>query len=179
MLELNFDPFPNLETERLLLQKITMDNTDDLFLMRTNKEVMKYIDRPIPNNLADIEVMINKMNEITERIQWGIWLKGNPKLIGTIGYHKIDKENYRAEIGYLLNNEYWNAGIMSEAITKVLDFGFNEMNLHSIEANINTNNEISKKIIKKFGFNKEAHFKENYFFEGKFLDSEIYSLVKN
>lgn len=179
MLELNFDPFPVFETDRLVLRKISMDDAEELFVLRTNQDAMRYINKPLPKSINEVKELINRMNEITERIQWAISLKDNPTLIGTIGYHRIEKEHYRAEVGYMILPKYWNKGITSEAMTKVLDFGFNEIGLHTIEANINPANEISQKLLKKFNFIKEGYFRESYFFDGTFLDSEIHSLVKS
>lgn len=177
MPELNFDPFPVLETERLILRKISIDDAKDVFLLRTNEEAMKYINKPKLTSIDDAKEIIKKMND-PDRIQWGITLKTSDIIIGTIGYHRIEKEHYRAEIGYMLHPQYWNTGLMSEAIAKVINYGFNEMKLHSMEAIINPGNTISRKILQKFNFSKEAYFKENFFFEGKFYDSEVYSLVK-
>ena len=177
MLELNFDPFPQLETNRLRLRKISLDDADRMLLLRTNEETMRYIHKPKLNSVDDVKELIKKMNE-PDRIQWGITLKTADAIIGTIGYHMIIKEHYRAEIGYMLHPEHWNTGIMSEALSSVIDFGFNKMNLHSIEAIINPGNTVSRTILKKFDFIKEAYFKENFFFEGEFFDSEVYSLLK-
>ena len=177
MPELNFDPFPVLETERLILRKISMNDAEDMFHLRTNEDAMKYINKPKLTSIDDAKEIIKKMND-PDRIQWGITLKTSDIIIGTIGYHRIEKEHYRAEIGYMLHPQYWNTGLMSEAITKVIDYGFDKMKLHSIEAIINPGNIISRKILQKFNFIKEAYFKENFFFEGKFYDSEVYSLVK-
>ena len=177
MPELNFDPFPVLETERLILRKISIDDAKDVFLLRTNEEAMKYINKPKLLSIDDAKEIIKKMND-PDRIQWGITLKTSDIIIGTIGYHRIEKEHYRAEIGYMLHPQYWNTGLMSEAIAKVITYGCNEMKLHSMEAIINPGNTISRKILQKFNFSKEAYFKENFFFEGKFYDSEVYSLVK-
>ena len=176
MPEFNFDPFPVIETKRLLLRKVLMDDADDVFVLRTNEDAMKYIKKPKLITVDDAKELIKKMNE-PDRIQWGITLPADNKIIGTIGYHKIDKDNYRAEVGYMLHPNHWNTGIMSEAITIVINHGFNKMQLHSIEAIINPDNDVSRKLLKKFGFIKEAYFKENFFFEGKFFDSEVYSLV--
>ena len=178
MLELNFEPFPILETGRLRLRKITLDDAPDIFVLRTNAEAMKYINKPRLNTIDDAIELINKMNEPV-RINWGITLKNENKVIGTIGYHRVEKEHYRAEIGYMLLPQFWNTGLMTEAITRVIDFGFNKMNLHSIEAIINPGNTVSRKLLQKFNFSKEAYFRENFFFDGKFLDSEVYSLVKS
>ena len=73
----------------------------------------------------------------------------------------------------------WKKGYMNEAIKRVIDFGFHSMKLHSIEANINPNNIASAQLLKKYHFIKEAYFKEDYYFNGKFLDSEIYSLLNS
>jgi ribosomal-protein-alanine N-acetyltransferase len=177
MPELMFDPFPVIETERLLLRKVSMDDAEDVFFLRTNEEAMKYINKPKLLSIDDAKELIKKMN-VPDRIQWGITLHSANKIIGTIGYHKIEKEHYRAEIGYMLDPQYWNTGLMSEALAKAIDFGFTKMNLHSIEAIINPGNKASRMILKKFNFIKEGYFKENFFFEGKFYDSEVYSLVK-
>lgn len=177
MPELMFEPFPVMETNRLLLHKVTMDDAEDVFLLRTNEEAMKYIKKPKLLSIEDAKELIKKMN-VPDRIQWGITVKNENKIIGTIGYHRIEKEHYRAEIGYMLDPQYWNTGLMSEALAKAIDFGFTKMDLHSIEAIINPGNTASRKILQKFNFIKEAYFKENFFFEGKFFDSEVYSLVK-
>ena len=179
MLELNFEPFPVIETERLMLRKISWNDAENIFALRADREVMKYIGRPIPKTVRDIEPLINAMNENTVRIQWGITLKENDGVIGTIGYHKIDTDNYRAEIGYLLGKDYWQTGLMSEAISSVIEYGFKQMQLHSIEAVITPGNEASRRLLKKFNFTKEGFFKENFFFEGKFWDSEVYSLLNH
>jgi ribosomal-protein-alanine N-acetyltransferase len=178
MLELNFEPFPNIVTDRLVLRNISMDDAEEMFQLRTNEEAMKYINKPKLKSIDEVRELIKKMSDVSIRIQWAITLKKDDKLIGTIGYHIIEKENYRAEIGYMIHPQYWNSGLMTEALTKVIDYGFNDIKLHSIEAIINPANEISRKILKKFNFIKEGYYKENYFFEGTFLDSEVYSLLK-
>ena len=110
-------------------------------------------------------------------IAWGISFHETPEMIGNISFHRIEKENHRAEIGYMLHPKHWRQGIINEAMKAVLDYGFSVMNLHSIEANINPENVASSNLLKKRGFVKEAYYKENYFFDGKFIDTEIYSLL--
>ncbi|MDP1803082.1 MAG: GNAT family protein [Bacteroidota bacterium] len=182
MLELNFKPFPVLETERLVLREINKKDIDTLFLLRSNKPAMQYIDKPLAISKDEIKPfikMINKKTKDNETIAWAITLKTKNELIGTISYHRIERENYRAEIGYMIMPEYWNTGILSEAMPSVIAYGFNKMKLHSIVANINPNNAISRRLLEKFNFKKEAYFKENYFYNGRFLDTEIYSLLKS
>ena len=105
-------------------------------------------------------------------------LKENPdQMIGAIGYWRTNLANHRAEIGYMLSPQYWKKGYVSEALKKTIEFGFEEVNFHTIQANINPGNDASRKILLQHGFVKEAYFKEDYYFNGKFLDSEIYGLL--
>jgi len=181
MLTLNFTKFPTLETERLILREHSLSDAEILFAMRTNEMVMKYIDRERPQNLLEIKTFITAFNEGFENgdnLAWVIALKENQsQMIGSIGYWRTDFANHRAEIGYMLRPEYWRKGIISEALKRTIDFGFKDMNLHTIKANINVENDASRQMLIKHGFVKEAHFKQDFYFRGKFLDSEIYGLL--
>ena len=180
MLTLNFDPFPELFTDRLVLRRISTADEDAIFQLRSNKKTMEFLDRPMAKTRQDALLLIQKIETDLSRndgITWGISLKDQPRLIGTIGFWRIMKENYRAEIGYMIDPSHQGKGLMHEAIVCAIDYGFNLMKLHSIEANVNPKNEASMKILKKNHFIREAYFRENYYFEGKFLDSVIYSLI--
>ena len=80
--------------------------------------------------------------------------------------------------GYALHPDQQGKGLMQEAMTAVLEYGFKIMKLHSIEANVNPNNLSSIKLLVRNNFVREAYYKENYFFDGKFYDSAIYSLLR-
>lgn len=178
MLTLNFTQLPVLETERLILRAHLLSDAKALFAMRSNEEVMRYIDRENPKDIQETEAKIRFMIEgfaNKTSITWVITLKENPnEMIGEIGYYRTDLGNHRAEIGYMLQSNFWRKGLISEALDKVVNFGFQKMKLHSISANINPGNNASRQILLKHGFEKEAYFKEYYYFRGKFLDSEIY-----
>lgn len=178
MLTINFTPFPNLETERLLLRRVNENDANEIFALRSNPETMKYIPRPLVKSIDDaLEhiAMIDAKIENNEGINWAITYKDNPKLIGIIGHYRIKPEHFRAEVGYMLLPEYNGKGIISEAIKEVVNYGFNAMKLHSIEAIIDPENFGSERVLQKCGFVKEAHLKENEFYEGRFLDTVIYS----
>src|SRR5437762_6791737 len=110
MLELNFSPFPEITTGKLLLRRTTTGDAAEIFFLRSSDDVMKYIDRPRATSLKDAEDfldLVNKSLDANEGISWGITLKENPsKLIGYIGYWRMKKEHYRAEIGYALHPAY-------------------------------------------------------------------------
>jgi ribosomal-protein-alanine N-acetyltransferase len=178
MLVLNFNPFPNLESDRLLLRRIVENDLQEIFAMRSGAENMKYIPRPLLKSHEEALghlAMIDSGIEKNEAINWAITIKGSSKLLGIIGFYRTKHEHYRSEIGYMLLPEIHGKGIASEAVGIVVGFGFNEMKLHSIEAVIDPRNSASEKVLQKNGFVKEGHFKENEFFEGEFIDSVIYS----
>lgn len=181
MLTLHFHPFPILETPRLLLRRVAATDTEQIMALRGNPETMRYIPRPLVTTIEQaLEhfAMIDAKIESNEGINWAVTIKGDPKLIGIMGHYKIQPENYRAELGYMLLPEYHGQGIMTEAIHATLVYGFEVMNLHSVEAIIDPNNIASEKVLQKNGFVKEAHMLENEYFDGKFIDTVIYSMLK-
>lgn len=182
MLEFNFTPFPVIETERLLLRRITNDDVNEVFELRSNPETMKFIPRPLVKNSEEaLEhiAMIEDKIVTNVGINWGITLKDSPKLLGIIGYYRMQPEHHRAEIGYILLPEFHGKGIIPESVNRLITYGFEELKLHSIEAVIDPENYASEKVLQKCGFVKEGHFKECELYDGKFIDSVIYSLVDN
>lgn len=181
MLEVNFEPFNELTTARLLLRKIVPEDAPAIYELRTNEKVMQFIDKEPMKSSEESKVLVEKIIKDLEDnngITWCICLPGNKQqLIGTIGFWRLEKHNYRAEIGYMLHPQYWNKGFMQEAVKAVIEYGFKQMKLHSIMANINPGNIASAALLKKTNFVREAYFKEDYYFRGKFLDSAIYSLL--
>lgn len=179
MLAPDFAIFPEINTERLYLRKVIHNDAPEILKLRSDEQVMRFIGKERAKTIEDAEIFINRVSlslSGNDGITWAIALKDAPgTLIGSIGLWRIIKEHYRAEIGYMLNTEYWRNGIMMEALLKVIDFGFNEIKLHSIEAHINPENAGSAAILSKAGFIKEAHFKEDFYFNGRFSDTAIYS----
>ncbi|MBF4471514.1 MULTISPECIES: GNAT family N-acetyltransferase [Flavobacterium] len=179
MLEVNFLPFPVLKTERLVLRRVIENDAEAILALRSNDEVMKYIPRPYLKNKEDALELIAMFDDKIENgigINWGIAFLDKPeKIIGIIGHYRMKPEHYRAEVGYMLFPEYNGKGIISEALRRVVDYGFKDMKLHSIEAILDPENTGSEKVLLKNGFIKEAHLIENEFYEGRFLDSMIYS----
>ena len=181
-LNLNFDPFPTLETERLSLRRLELSDAKDYHEIRSDKKVMQYIARPLAQTIDDSIGVIQRVHETikkSEGINWAVCLKNDPKVIGTVGFYRTNPTHYRTEIGYEMRPEHWGKGLMSEAIQAVLKYAFFTMNFHSVEANIDPVNRRSENILVRNNFIKEAHFRENYFFEGRFTDSAIYSLLKS
>lgn len=182
MLEPVFQPFPEISTRRLLLRKIIPADTHTFYALRTNENVMRYIDKDPPKNLEETAATLDRIEkdlETNNGITWAVCLQSNTAdLIGTVGFWQLMKAHYRAEIGYMLHPDFWRQGLMEEAVAAAIDYGFNKMKLHSIQANINPGNSASGGLLEKLGFVREAYFKEDYYFRGRFLDSAIYSLLE-
>lgn len=177
---MNFDKFPVLETERLILREISGNDVAAMFHQRSKKELMEYISIPLLKSKQDAEDLVKNYQFLFEQkisISWAITVKGKSDMIGTVGYPRVSKENYRGEIGYSLDPAYWGNGYMHEAVTEVLKYGFDQLKFHRIEAMINPKNNASVNLVLKHGFVKEAHFREYTFFEGEFWDTEVYALL--
>ena len=180
MLNVTFDPFPELTTERLVLRRINNNDANELFFLRSDVEIMRYICRPKPKDIDDILQFIQQINNMidgNDGVAWAMALKGNPKLMGHISFHHLLKEHYRAEVGYMMHPDHYGKGLMNEALKAVLNYGFNSIGVHSVEANVSPENTASRKLLERNNFIQEAHFKENFYWEGEFLDSIIYSLL--
>ena len=178
MLALNFTPFPELKTERLLLRKFERTDANEIFFLRSDEKVLRYLGKEPAKTIAEAEEFISKINKAADEndsILWGItFLNDASTIIGTICLWNFKKENYRSEIGYILHPDHWRKGIMKEAINIVVDYGFS-IGLHSIEALLSPENIASSSVLESTGFVKEAHLKESFYFNGKFTDSAIYS----
>lgn len=180
MINLNFSPFPVLETERLVLRNLSHDDVDEVFAIRSNPDTMQFIPRPLAKTREDAIAVIDMITGFTaanEKINWAITEKGADKVIGIIGYPNFRPESFRAEVGYVLNRDHHRKGIAYEALTAVLNYGFEQLKLHSIEAIIRPENIASIKLVEKAGFVKEGHFRDYVFHNSRFWDEAVYSLL--
>ncbi len=172
--------FPELETKRLILRRLALTDAQDYYELRSNEQAMQFMDRAFSKSKEAAAEAI-KLTHQNFRQKKGIWWaladKRNNHFMGYVGFKDIDIKNKSAEIGYVLHPDHWASGWMTEAVEAALTFVFEELNLHRVIGNINPDNEASRGLLLKFGFKKEAYFREDYYFNGKFLDSEIYGLL--
>jgi ribosomal-protein-alanine N-acetyltransferase len=181
MLSINFDPFPPLATERLRLRRITQNDLPGVIAMRGDAEIMRYIPRPLVTTPEEGLAHIAKIEEALEQniaVNWVMTLKDSDDFMGIIGLYRIQPENHRAELGYMLLPAYHGKGYSTEAVNAVVAYGFDVVNFHSIEAVIDPDNTASERVLQKNGFVKEAHILENELWAGKFWDTVIYSMLK-
>ncbi|WP_433752995.1 GNAT family N-acetyltransferase [Paenibacillus amylolyticus] len=174
-------PFPELETKRLLLREIKQSDSQDIFQIFSSDEVTKFYDVESFTNMKQAEELIQRWNERFvngQVIRWGIALKSDNRIIGTCGFHGWMKQHYKAAMGYELAPEFWQQGYMTEVAQKIVEYGFNTLELNRIEAFVEPENEGSRKLLEKIGFSEEGILKENYCWKNRFVDTVIYALLK-
>jgi ribosomal-protein-alanine N-acetyltransferase len=152
---MNFSPFPTLETERLILRKMTAQDADDLFLLRANPLTHLYTDSAPDASIAETHAYIEKMRLGVAENRWIIWAlehKADQRVIGTLGIWNIDKGESRAELSYALSPAYQGNGYMREGLTAAIAYGFSQMQLSALEAYTEGENLPSRKLLETLGF---------------------------
>lgn len=176
-----FYDLPTLETERIILRKFTLDDAKDMFEYSSVPEVSKFVPWETHKTIDDSKGFINyilKQYEDSKLAPWAIELKQNGKVIGTIDFVAWYPQHYRAEIGFILSKEHWGKGLIPEAANKVIQFGFENMELNKIKAPCMVENVQSQRVLQKLGMTLEGIMKNEYFIKGKFRDMVVYSLLK-
>ncbi|MBK8515765.1 MAG: GNAT family N-acetyltransferase [Saprospiraceae bacterium] len=181
MMTVDFETFPVLSSGRLEFRELSLLDVNEIFELRSDPELMKYIPRPMVNCKQDAIDHIEQIHSLTARneaINWAITEIGQSKLIGTIGFYRIKPEDFRAELGYMILGEYHNKGFITESIRTVIQYAFYTLGFNSIEALIDPENIVSARVLRKNGFERDGHIRENVFWEGKFLDTEVFTILK-
>lgn len=160
-------------TERLILKTITEHDAAEILEIRSNGEINQFLHRNPPKNTfeaLDFILGIKKKSSNNEILFLGIALQNNPKLLGTICLWNFSKDRKTAELGYELLPEFHGKGIMSEAVNAIVNYGFKDLNLKSIEAYTNKDNLNSIKLLQNSQFilnenRRDEKFPENIIFE--------------
>ncbi len=183
MMEINknvFAQFPVLRTKRLTLRDIRLSDAQEIFRMRSSGRVNRFIARPDMSDAGDAVTLAEKTKQAYEQglgIGWAGVLTGQEEIIGTCGFNRIDYPNLRAEIGGELSVDKWGKNLALEAVTAIVAFGFDIMNLHAIEAKLSPGNRGAIYLLDHLGFRKEAHFKDYIYFNDAFSDMVVYTMI--
>jgi [ribosomal protein S5]-alanine N-acetyltransferase len=157
MLNKYFTPFPILKTERLILRQLLTSDEEEVFTLRSDSEINKYLDRPLSNTIEDARNFIHKVNENTTKnisLYWAITLRESNTFVGTICLYGFSDENDNCEIGYELLTNFQGQGIIKEAVEKVIDYAFNTIKVQTIEAFLHRDNLRSINLLEKLLFKK-------------------------
>ena len=173
MVQIQLTPFPVLATARFRLRQLVKDDENEIFALRSDDFINQYLDRPKANSLDDARNFISKISDgiaKNEAIFWVVTPKDETRFLGSICLWKISREEAKAEIGYELLPENHGKGIMQQVIPEVIRFAFENMKLHSIEAELSARNVKSVKLLEKNGFSAKTLFNNGN------PDSVIYAL---
>lgn len=171
------ESFPVLETKRMILRKLEFSDAEAILGMRGNSLVNRFIGRFEMKSLDSATELLEKtLNAFQNQmgIAWAGELKDSGKLIGTCGFNTIEPMNLRAEIGGEMHPDFWGKGFAPEAFEAIVRFGFDSLNLHSIEAKVAPSNRSAIALLEHLGFSQEALFKDRFFFNGSFHPMAVY-----
>ena len=172
---------PALNTPRLILRKLTMRDAGDIYRYSRDAEVARHVlweaHRNIGESRAYLRYMLRRYRN-HEPASWGIEYRQTGQIIGTIGFMWIQSDNSAAEVGYSLAREYWNHGLMTEALRAVIAHGFGSMNLNRIEAQHETTNPASGAVMRKCGMVKEGTLRQRLYNKGRYVDVDLYAILR-
>lgn len=173
--------FYELESHRLRLRQINLNDVDDLYEYGSDDEVAKYVlwsKYQSKENAVDYIDMVMKKYAEGNFNAWAIELKDEEKMIGMIDFVAYNERHQRAELGYVLNQHYWGKGIMSEAAKLVLEHGFKTLKLHKISAGSIDLNVGSYRVMEKIGMKREGIHREHFIKDGVYYDIIMYSVLE-
>ena len=177
-----FTDFPVLTTNRLVLRHIEPTDAEALFEMFSDAETMKFNGHPRQQSLDNTYAWITEIQgryDRREAMRWGVTLQETDRVIGTCSFHRFGPGYHRVEAGYELNRAYWGKGIMFEAMSAVVAYGFADLNMHRIEAVIDISNERSKALLLRLGFVYEGNLRQRFLTEDRFEDEYYFGLLKD
>lgn len=172
---------PTMATQRLALRWLTEDDVPALFSVFSHPEVMRYWSTPPMKDPSEARALLDRIHEAFRQktlFEWGVVLGKEDRVIGTCTLFHLDEQNRRAEIGYALARECWGQGLMSEALTTLLEYAFSTLDLHRIEADVDPRNEPSVRILERLGFEREGLFRERWLVAGERQDSLMLGLLR-
>lgn len=176
-----FSQLPTLETERLILRPLRMSDARDLFAYARDPQVSRHVLWETHESLRDSRQFLRgAIRQYRQGLpgSFAITLKGSGRMIGTIGFMWVNREYSSAEVGYSLSREYWNQGIMTEALRRVISFGFQELRLNRIEAQHEVDNPASGRVMAHAGMQYEGVLRQRIKNKGKFVDVALYAILR-
>ncbi|MCI7027689.1 MAG: GNAT family N-acetyltransferase [Clostridiales bacterium] len=176
-----FDDMPRLETPRLILRRLEMRDAPDLFDYSRDPQVAKHVLWDAQTSVSEARAYVRYMlrrYRAGEPASWGIEEKETGRVVGTIGYMWYQRDNNACEVGYSLARRRWNRGYMTEALTEVLRFSFEELGVHRVEAQHEVENAASGAVMRKCGMRKEGTLRGRLYNKGRYVDVDLYAMLR-
>src|SRR5215207_8567807 len=172
---------PNITTARLLLRWIAEDDTDALYDVFSDPQVMRYWSTPPLSGrdaAAKLQREIAAGNENDAMLKWGVALRDSNHVIGTTTLFNLSLDNGRAELGYAMGRAHWGKGYMHEALQALVSHAFEVMQLRRLEADVDPRNSASIRTLERLGFQREGFLRERWHVEGEIQDALFYGLLR-
>ena len=172
---------PTISTSRLSLRQITAQDVDDFYEIYSNPEVMRYWSTPpLPDKSAASKLIEEIQDGFRRRqmLKWGIALRADDRLIGSVTLFHPDFTHRRVELGYALGRAHWRQGYMGETLRAVLTYAFDTLNFHRIEADVDPRNDASVRTLERLAFKREGYLRERWQVNGEIQDAFFYGLLR-
>ncbi len=166
-----FSNIPTLKTERLSLRAMHPIDAEDMYDYARRPEVSEFLLwEPHPSVAYTKQYLgyIQSRYALGDFYDWAVIDRESRRMIGTCGFTRIDTVNDTAEIGYVLNPDFWGKGYAVEAAHRVIEFAFSELGVHRIEARFMKGNQASLRVMEKLGMTFEGYHKDAIFVKGKY-----------
>lgn len=177
-----FRNIPVLETEHLILRKMDKKDADDMYDYAKRTDTTRYLLwNPHPDRKFSYQylVYLNHQYKVGEFHDWAVVDKDSGRMIGTCGFTRFDYQNDGAEIGYVLNPDFWGRGYATEAVQRVIRFGFDYLGLHRIEAKYMEENIASRRVMEKCGMIFEGIRRDGILVKGRYVSVGVCSILRN
>lgn len=172
--------FPTLYTSRLVLRQIGQNDLERVYRGLSDPAVIQYYGVSY-HSLAATQAQISWYHALYAQqtgIWWGLCTPENPTLFGACGFNNMSRQHSKSEIGFWLLPEYWHQGLMSEAAAACIDYAFEQLRLHRLEAYVETPNRASAGLLQKMRFTHEGTFRDYEFKNGQFIHIAVYSRLR-
>lgn len=173
-------PTPTLRAARLLLRPFSATDTDAVFALQSNVNVVRYWDSPPWRARERAERFIAACGQMAQEgtgARWAIERHADPGFIGWCGLVRWNPVYRSATLGYSLSDQVWGRGFATEAADAVLQWAFTALNLNRVQAETDTRNLASARVLDKLGFKREGTLREDCIVEGEVSDSWVYGLL--
>lgn len=174
------DEFPRFSSGSFVLREILSSDAADWHRYLSDPLVNEFTSAP-EMSVPDVEGLIAMFaaNYSTKtQIRWALAEPDSDEMIGDCGYNVFHSRDSRAEIGYNLSPQYWRRGMMTKALSLIIEYGFSHLGLNKIEATVGVNNARSSGLLRKLGFQLEGTHREYRNRRGVFGDSLFFGLLR-
>lgn len=176
-----FAAMPRIETQRLILRKVSMRDAEDVFAYASDPQVAKYVlwnaHKSMLETKSYIRFLMHQYRDAVPGNYVIVW-KQTGQVVGTIGYMAYEREDSCVEIGYSIGRRWWNMGITTEAFAALIRHTFLEMHIHRIEARHDTENPASGRVMQKCGLRPEGVQRGKVFNKGSYRDVAMWAILR-